>query len=333
MAPTISIVFVQASCSNFLVILSYVGSISYQSSCLCLILCNSLSHAPSYGSDVRAQGFDKTLQVRADNVINSLDSGVEDRSMSFDMENEVNFFVEINQDEGKVALNPKLVKLVEDYQEINTQTLGLCDSLSACLKRVRETHLLLLEALHYFDNEDGADGNRHEKTLEKFRNFKAAGDPFTRDFFRIFSFVYRRQIAYLEKLQRKKVKLCKQLDQTWLKKRVNSVLKYYKNNGIEGQKEVISFMQVVSYLAIKESGRIQFLVKKLQMDIENFMRNAEFAIKMKDAVKYVIENMTEKFDTFLKNLEELEKMLIIYIVNSQKVKTVNRIIKPPASIQ
>ncbi|KAL8197631.1 hypothetical protein R6Q57_024336 [Mikania cordata] len=123
----------------------------------------------------------------------------------------------------------------------------------------------------------------YEKTLVHLKSLKAAGDPFTQDFFKIFNFVYRRQIAYLEKLQRKKVKLCKKLDQTWFTKRVNSVLKAYKNKESEGHKEVIDFMQVVCYRGIMDMGKIQFLVNRLQMDVENFMRNAEFANKMKDA--------------------------------------------------
>ncbi|KAI7737835.1 hypothetical protein M8C21_002898, partial [Ambrosia artemisiifolia] len=288
---------------------------------------NSFSHEASYGSVFKMQGFHKTLQIRADNVINNLDTGIEDRSLSFDIEKEVNLFVmEMNQDERKVALNLKLVKLVDDYQEINTQTSGLYDSLSTCLRRVRGTRLLILEALRHVDDEDhGNEENRYERALDHLKSFKAAGDPFTQDFFRIFNFVYRRQIAFLEKLQRKNVKLSKKLDQTWLRKRFSSVLKHYKNNDIKWQKEVISFMQVVSYIEIKDTGRIQFLVNKLQMDIENFMRNAEFAIKMKDAVKYVIENMTEKLNTFLKNVDELEEMANICTVNIQKAKTVNRI--------
>ncbi|KAD3067619.1 hypothetical protein E3N88_35499 [Mikania micrantha] len=278
----------------------------------------SFSHEASYGSsDVKVQGFDQTLQVRADNVISNLDPVVKERATSFAKGM-------INQNVEKLALYSvaKLVNLVKDYQDINNQALGLSNSLRTCLKRLKETHHSILECVRHV---------HYEKTLVHLKSLKAAGDPFTQDFFKIFNFVYRRQIAFLEKLQRKKVKLCKKLDQTWFTKRVNSVLKAYKNKETEGHKEAIVFMQVVCYRGIMNMGKIQFLVNRLQMDVENFMRNAEFAIKMKDAVEYVTDNMTDKLNSFLRNTGALEDMMNVYTVDIQNAKTVARITNPPAS--
>ncbi|KAL8237238.1 hypothetical protein R6Q59_018319 [Mikania micrantha] len=291
----------------------------------------SFSHEASYGSsDVKVQGFDQTLQARADNVISNLDSdvisnldsGLEDRAMSFFAEMYRNEKLALYKSKTSVVNNLKLANLVKDYQDINNQALGLSNSLRTCLKRLQETHHSILECVRHV---------HYEKTLVHLKSLKAAGDPFTQDFFKIFNFVYRRKIAFLEKLQRKKVKLCKKLDQTWFTKRVNSVLKAYKNKETEGHKEAIVFMQVVSYRGIRDMGKIQFLVNKLQMDVENFMRNAEFATKMKDAVKYVTDNMTEKLNSFLKNADALEDMSNVYTVDVQKAKTVTRITNPPAS--
>ncbi|KAD3067618.1 hypothetical protein E3N88_35498 [Mikania micrantha] len=296
---------------------------------------NCFSHVAvdraSYGSsDVKVQGFDQTLQARADNVISNLDSdvisnldsGLEDRAMSFFAEMYRNEKLALYKSKTSVVNNLKLANLVKDYQDINNQALGLSNSLRTCLKRLQETHHSILECVRHV---------HYEKTLVHLKSLKAAGDPFTQDFFKIFNFVYRRKIAFLEKLQRKKVKLCKKLDQTWFTKRVNSVLKAYKNKETEGHKEAIVFMQVVSYRGIRDMGKIQFLVNKLQMDVENFMRNAEFATKMKDAVKYVTDNMTEKLNSFLKNADALEDMSNVYTVDVQKAKTVTRITNPPAS--
>ncbi|KAK2987937.1 hypothetical protein RJ640_003415 [Escallonia rubra] len=66
-----------------------------------------------------------------------------------------------------------------------------------------ESHVILsvpLEESARFEEEDGVEENRYTRTLEELRNFKAAGDPFTEDFFQIFQFVYMQQMLMLEKL-------------------------------------------------------------------------------------------------------------------------------------
>ncbi|GJX68243.1 UPF0496 protein-like protein [Tanacetum coccineum] len=180
-------------------------------------------------SDTELQSFDAMLQARANNVISTLATGVEVRALSFDTLKEVTeCLLEMNQEVVKVILNCKkdiwknqeLFELVEEYFENSLQTLDFCAALDKCLKRVRDSQLLILVALQHFDEDDqGVEDNRYEKTLEDLKGFKEAGDPFTDEFFKIFQSVYKQQMAMLDKLQAKKMKLDKKVKymQTWRK--------------------------------------------------------------------------------------------------------------------
>lgn len=179
-------------------------------------------------SDADLQSFDAMLHARANNVINTLALGVEVRALSFDTLKEVTeCLLEMNQEVVKVILhckkdiwkNQELFELVEEYFENSLQTLDFCAALDKCLKRVRDSQLLILVALQHFDEDEDVEDNKYEKTLEDLKNFKDAGDPFTEEFFQIFHSVYRQQMVMLDKLQAKKMKLDKKVRyiQTWRK--------------------------------------------------------------------------------------------------------------------
>jgi len=179
--------------------------------------------------DKDLQSFDTTLQARTNHVINTLAVGIEVRALSFDSLKEVTeCLLEMNQEVVKVILeckkdiwkNQELFELVEEYFENSLQTLDFCAALEKCLKRARDSQLLILVALKQFEEESEAGGrDQYVRTLEELKNFKAAGDPFTDEFFQIFQSVYRQQIMMLEKLQLRKNKLDKKLKciHTWRK--------------------------------------------------------------------------------------------------------------------
>ncbi|MQL88845.1 hypothetical protein Taro_021411 [Colocasia esculenta] len=181
--------------------------------------------------DPEVKSFDTTLQQRTSHVISTLATGVEIRSLSFDSLREVtSCLLDMNQEVVKVILeckkdiwkNPELFDLVEEYFENSLQTLDFCTSLEKCLKKARDSQLILHVALQRFEEEQVGGGDsekQYVKTLEELRNFKAAGDPFTEEFFRVFQSVYRQQLVMLEKLQFRKRKLDKKLKsvQAWRK--------------------------------------------------------------------------------------------------------------------
>ncbi|KDP46219.1 hypothetical protein JCGZ_10059 [Jatropha curcas] len=183
--------------------------------------------------DKDLQTFDTSLQVRTNQVINTLAVGVEVRALSFDSLKEVTeCLLEMNQEVVKVILeckkdiwkNQELFELVEEYFENSLQTLDFCTALEKCLKRARDSQLFILVALQQFEEESVNGGNRFGKTLEGLKNFKSAGDPFTEDFFQLFQSVYRQQILMLEKLQSRKNKLDKKLKYIHAWRKVSSII-------------------------------------------------------------------------------------------------------------
>jgi hypothetical protein len=178
--------------------------------------------------DSDLQSFDSNLQARTNQVINTLAVGVEVRSLSFDSLKQVTeCLLEMNQEVVKVILDCKkdiwksqeLFELVEEYFDNSLKTLDFCNALEKCLKKARDSQLLTHVALQKFEEETESGDNRYARTLEELRNFKAAGDPFTEEFFQIYQSVYNQQILMLEKLQLRKGKLDKKLKQirTWRK--------------------------------------------------------------------------------------------------------------------
>jgi hypothetical protein len=334
--------------------------------------------------DKDLQSFDTTLQARTNHVINTLAVGVEVRALSFDSLKEVTeCLLEMNQEVVKVILeckrdiwkNQELFELVEEYFENSLQTLDFCAALEKCLKRARDSQLLILVALKQFEEESEAGEREYVRTLEELKNFKAAGDPFTDEFFQIFQSVYRQQIMMLEKLQLRKNKLDKKLKciHTWRKvssmifvatfatvlicsvvaaamtappvvaavaaastiplgsmgKWIDSLWKNYEN-ALKGQKEVISTMQVGTYVAIKDLDNIRVLIDRLEIEIEALMRTTDFAIEH-GAVKVAIEEIKKKLGVFMKNVEDLGVLADTCSRDIMRARTVvlQRIIKNP----
>ncbi|KAK7274099.1 hypothetical protein RIF29_15173 [Crotalaria pallida] len=177
-------------------------------------------------SDLRS--FDSALQARTNKVINTLAVGVEVRTLSFDSLKQVTeCLLEMNQEVVNVILDCKkdiwnsheLFELVEEYFDNSLKTLDFCAALEKCLNRAKDSQLLILMALQQFDEEKVVGNSHYVRTLQELKNFKAAGDPFSEEFFKIYQSVYNQQILMLEKLQLRKSKLDKKLKyiHTWRK--------------------------------------------------------------------------------------------------------------------
>ncbi|VFQ65818.1 unnamed protein product [Cuscuta campestris] len=193
------------------------------------------SYEAACRDDTDLQNFDLTLQARTSQVISTLAAGVEVRSLSFDSLKEVTeCLLDMNQEVVKVILqckkdiwkNQELFELVEEYFENSLKTLDFCVSLEKCLKRARDSQLLIQVALQQFQEESEGDNkdNKYTKTLEELHNFRAFGNPFTEEFFQIFQSVYMHQVLMLEKLQSKKNKLDKKLKYIHAWRKVSSMI-------------------------------------------------------------------------------------------------------------
>ncbi|RZS29305.1 hypothetical protein BHM03_00063017 [Ensete ventricosum] len=142
--------------------------------------------------DPELRSFDAALQQRTSHAISTLALGVELRCLSFDTLREVtgclletnkqvvNAILECRKDVWK---SPELLSLVDEYFECSIQTLDYCTELEKCLKKARDSHLIIQFAIQRFEEEDKEknevvteqDGKmRYTVTLEKLRHFKAA---------------------------------------------------------------------------------------------------------------------------------------------------------------
>ncbi|KAF2316566.1 hypothetical protein GH714_041907 [Hevea brasiliensis] len=257
--------------------------------------------------DEDLQSFDTSLQVRTNHVINTLAVGVEVRALSFDSLKEVTeCLLEMNQEVVKVILeckkdiwkNQELFELVEEYFENSLQTLDFCTALEKCLKRARDSQLLILVAIQQFEEESEAEGIVVAAAM--------AAPPVA--------------AALAAATSIPVGSMGKWIDSLW---------KNYEN-ALKGQMELISTMQVGTYVAVKDLDNIRVLIDRLEIDIEALMLNAEFAIE-EEAVKVAIEEIKKKLEAFMKHVEELGVQADTCSRDIRRARTVvlQRIIKHP----
>ncbi|CAI0429265.1 unnamed protein product [Linum tenue] len=76
---------------------------------------------------------------------------------------------------------------------------------------------------------------------------------------------------------------------------------------LKGQKELVSIMQVGTFITIKDMDTIRVLVGKLEVEIEGLVQNAEFALQDEGevAVKLVIDEIKKKLEMFNETIDAL----------------------------
>ncbi|KAJ8450872.1 hypothetical protein Cgig2_032497 [Carnegiea gigantea] len=317
------------------------------------------SYEAACKADADLQSFDTTLQARTSHVINALAVGVEVRSLSFDSLKEVTgCLLDMNQEVVKVILDCKkdiwksqeLFELVEDYFENSLQTLDFCTALEKCLKKVKDTQLLVMVALQQFDDEQvSGEKTKYAKTLEELRNFKEAGDPFTQEFFQMFQSVYKQQMSMLEKLQIRKNKLDKKLRCIKAWRKVSNVIFVATFAAVlicsvvaaaMAAPPVAAALAAASALPIGSVGRwIDSLWKnyenamKGQKELINTMQVGTYvAIKDLDNIRVLIDRLEIEIETLLKNvdfaikedevkvgIEEIKKKMGVFAKNVEEL--------------
>ncbi|GAA0170186.1 hypothetical protein LIER_24498 [Lithospermum erythrorhizon] len=299
------------------------------------------SYEAACKQDRDLQTFDTTLQARTKHVINTLAAGVEVRALSFDSLKEVTeCLLEMNQEVVKVILeckkdiwkNQELFELVEEYFENSLQTLDFCAALEKCLKRARDSQLLILLALQRFEEEDTSNNNnnsRYTKTLEELKSFKVAGDPFTEEFFQTFQSIYRQQMVMLEKLQLKKSKLDKKLKYIHAWRKVSNVIFVATFAAVlicsvvaaaVASPPLAATLAAATSLPLGSMGKwIDSLFKnyenavKGQKDVINSMHVGTYvAIKDLDNIRVLIDKLEIEIESLLKQAE--------FIINEEAVK-------------
>ncbi|KAL3843475.1 hypothetical protein ACJIZ3_000878 [Penstemon smallii] len=297
-----------------------------------------ISYEAACKLDPDLQTFDTTLQSRTNNVINALAAGVEVRALSFDSLKEVTeCLLEMNQEVVKVILDCKkdiwksqeLFDLVEEYFENSLKTLDFCAALEKCLKRTRDSQLLIHMALQEFKEEEMEGNEKYSKTLEELRNFKESGDPFTEEFFEIFQSVYKQQMVMLERLQLKKNKLDKKLKYINSWRKVSSIMFAATFAAVLICSVVAAAMAappVAAALAAATSiplGSMGKWIDSLLKNYENALKGQKEIINCMNVGTYVTIKDLDNIRVLIDKLEiEIESLLenADFVINEEKVK-------------
>ncbi|KAI4325495.1 hypothetical protein MLD38_030886 [Melastoma candidum] len=348
---------------------------------------NLNSYEEACKSDPQLQAFDQTLHRRTSRVINTLAVGVEVRMLSLDSLREVTTsLLEMNQEVVKVILeckdirkNQDLFALVEDYFDNSLQMLDFCTELEKCLQRALDSQLILQFAIRQFEEEELGRtlGTKYAKTLGELRKFKAAGDPFTEEFFTIFKSVYKQQMVMLERLNVRCGKLAWKLKyaKTWRRvtnvifvaalvsvlivsvvaaaialppvvtalagaltvpvgsvgKWCDSLWKIYQD-ALKGQMDLVTSMQIGTYVTLKDMDSIRILVSRLEIEIESAMRKVDFAMgDDEEALRFAMGEIKKKLMVFVESVDGLGEYADQCSREIRRARTVvlQRIIKNP----
>ncbi|GLU19931.1 hypothetical protein SLE2022_361510 [Rubroshorea leprosula] len=197
------------------------------------------SYEAACQADPDLQTFDRLIQDRTSRALNSLATGAEVQTLSFDSLKEVSGFVfAMNLDVVEVILASKediwkskeLSTLVKEYLENSIKTLEFCGGLENCLKRARTNQLIIQLAVQKFEEEVKVQGEgegderKFGKTLDELNKFKAAEKPFDEEFFRQFRSVYDQQVSLFKKLQQLKRKVDKKWKKAKKWKKLSNIL-------------------------------------------------------------------------------------------------------------
>nr|TKV94149.1 LOW QUALITY PROTEIN: hypothetical protein SEVIR_9G273800v2 [Setaria viridis] len=349
------------------------------------------SYEAACSADPELRTFDAALRRRASRAISAVASGVEVRSLSLGSLREVTgCLLDMNQEVVRVVLaskrdvwrSPDLFDLVEGYFDGSLHTLDFLVALDASLRRARDSQLLLHLALQRL--REGAEGDAQEPSaapapdryagaMAELRRFKAAGDPFTPEFFAAFQAVYREHLAMLGKLRQRKRRLDGRIRsvRAWRRvsgvvfvatfaallvcsvvaaaiaappiaaalaaaaslpvgsvgKWVDSLLKQYQE-ALHGHKEVVSAMQVGTFIAIEDLDAIRVLVDRLEVQVSSMVDCIELAERGEEAVRLGIEEIKKKLEVFMKGVDDLGEHADRRDIRRARTVVLQRIINP-----
>ncbi|XP_074562396.1 UPF0496 protein 1-like [Curcuma longa] len=111
---------------------------------------------------------------------------------------------------------------------------------------------------------------------------------------------------------------------------IDSLLNDY-NNAVKGQKEVLSSMQVGTYIAIKDLESIRVSVDRLEAEIAAALEKAEFATRGTEAMRLGMEEVRRGLESFMKSVEDLGEQADRCSRDIRRARTVvlQRIIRNP----
>jgi alkylhydroperoxidase/carboxymuconolactone decarboxylase family protein YurZ len=104
---------------------------------------------------------------------------------------------------------------------------------------------------------------------------------------------------------------------TW----INSLFKGYEN-AINGETEVLSKMQVGTFIAISDLDSIKVLTENLEIQIRSMLDNTNFVLRDIEAVRFGMEEIKRKMGVFTKSVEQLGEQTDQYRRDIRMARTV-----------
>lgn len=110
---------------------------------------------------------------------------------------------------------------------------------------------------------------------------------------------------------------------------IDSLLKNYEN-AVKGQKEIVNYMSVGTYVTIKDLDNVRVLIERLEIEIKSLFTSADLAVN-EEAVKLVVDEIKKKLIVFMQNIDELGAQADKCSRDIRRARTVilQRIIKHP----
>ncbi|WVZ58504.1 hypothetical protein U9M48_008775 [Paspalum notatum var. saurae] len=112
---------------------------------------------------------------------------------------------------------------------------------------------------------------------------------------------------------------------------VDSLMKQYQD-ALHGHKEVVSAMQIGTFIAIEDLDAIRVLVDRLEVQVSSMVDCIEFSERGEEEMKLSIEEVKKKLEVlFMKSVDELEEHAERCSRDIRRARTVvlQRIIHPP----
>ncbi|ONK59866.1 uncharacterized protein A4U43_C08F11760 [Asparagus officinalis] len=278
--------------------------------------------------DPELESFDSALQHRTIGAISML-AGSEINSISFNTLMEVtgclldnnqeviNMILEYKKDVWK---NPELFDVVQEFFDCSLRILEFCTALEKCLKRARDSQLIIHIALKHSEEEQGEGKDKYKRTLEELQRFKNIGNPFTAEFFQAFRLVYSQQVSMFEKLKKNKKKLDKKMKSVKAWRRVSSiifvsvfaaVLICSVVSAVMAAPAVAAALAAAAAVPLGSVGKwVDSLWKdyskvlKGQKDVLNIMQGGTFvAISDLDSIRAIVERLEIHIGSLMQNVD------------------------------
>ncbi|KAG8367019.1 hypothetical protein BUALT_Bualt16G0028800 [Buddleja alternifolia] len=260
----------------------------------------------------------------------------------------------ILKNKNDILKTQELSDLVDDYFENSLLTLDFCSSLGACLKRAGRIESIINVALRSFDEEhysrtleelrnfEGAGDpftqeffdvfrsvysnqisilerlqqkkRKLDKKLGKLKVWRKISNAI---FVAVFASVLICSVVAAAVAAPPVVTAALAAAAVPLGSRGRWITLLWKKceRDLRGQREIISSMQVGSYVVIKDLDSIRVLVDKLRIEIEALLANAGFAVRGEEeeeeeeevAVAVAVEEIRRRVDDFVKIIRDLSE--------------------------